>query len=106
MKVVWRWLRTWWWTILIGVLVVGGLAVAILMPRGKNEDDGVELPPKFLDKARDQVERIHLEGEVEKARVRATAEAQSAELDRIEEQGKENPVAAREALSGWLNTNL
>ena len=43
---------------------------------------------------------------VEKARVRVTAEVQTAELDRIEEQGKEDPVAARAALSGWLNANL
>lgn len=86
--------------------MLGGIAVAILMPRNSDGGTDVEVPPKLIDKARSQVERIHLEGEVEKARVRATADAHRSELDRIEEQGKEDPVAAREALSTWLNANL
>lgn len=84
--------------------MIGGIVLAILLPKGNNEPN--DAPPKFLDKARVEVERIHLEGEVEKARVRATADAQRAELDRIEEQGREDPVAAREALSAFLNNNL
>ncbi len=53
-----------------------------------------------------EVERIRLEGEIEKARVSARAGARHEELDAIEELGKDDPVEARERLSTWLNGNL
>ena len=104
MNAVGRFIRKWWWVFLIAAVTVAFVVWRILRPTSNPTDPLV--PPKFLDRAHDEVERIHLEGEVEKARVRATADAQRAELDRIEEQGKEDPQAAREALSGWLNANL
>lgn len=104
MKAAGRFIRKWWWTFLIGALVVGFFAWRILRPT--SNPTLAPPPPKLLDKAREEVERIHLEGEIEKVRVRATADAQRAELDRIEEQGEEDPKAAREALSDFLNANL
>lgn len=105
MKSVRRWLRKWWWVIVGAAGAIFAVAFAIFT----SNNDGPDEPapePNLRDRANTEVDRIELEGEVEKARVTATAEGDNEELDRIEEVGKEDPKAAREQLSGWLNTNL
>ena len=102
---VWRFIRKWWWTFLVGAGVVGGVLLAVFLG-SKNEPEPDTPTPTYADKARQEIERIHLEAEVEKARVRAQADAQRTELDRIEAHGQEDPRAAREALSSWLTRNL
>lgn len=104
MKQVVRFLRKWWWLFLLGAAIAAFVAWRVLRP---TDNPTVPPPePKFLDKAREEISRIELEGEVEKARVTAQADAQNSELDRIEEMGQDDPVAAREALSAFLNSNL
>jgi hypothetical protein len=103
MKMVWRFIRKWWWVFLVAAVTVVFTTWRVLRP---TSNPTAPVPPPNLDKAREEVERIHLEAEVEKARVRAQADAQRAELDRIEEQGEKDPAAAREALAEWLNANL
>lgn len=107
MRSVWRFLRQWWWAFLA---VAGGLTILIwriLMARSGAQLDPEIVPgPTFADRARDEVERVRLEGEVEKAKVTAQADAQRAELDRIEEVGRSDPRAARRQLSDFLTRSL
>ena len=104
MNPVWRFIRRWWWTIVAVAASVGiGLFFLFLGDGSGNP----ELPKSNLkERAEKEVEVVRLEGEVEKARVSARAEAQHEELNRIEELGKEDPVEARKQLSGFLNRNL
>jgi len=101
---VWRFLRQWWWLFLLGALIVAGVLWAILANRGPNGEPPPPLP--FLDVAKNEVEKVRLEGEVEKARIAATADAQRSELDRIEAVGENNPVEARRQVADWLAANL
>jgi hypothetical protein len=49
---------------------------------------------------------VRLEGEVEKARVKATATVCNEQLDDIEVIGREDPAEARRQLAFWLANNL
>jgi hypothetical protein len=107
MKAVWRWLRKWWWTIVAGVAAVGAVLLAIFVATSDDGQPDTPAPkPNLRARAEREAERVRLEGEIEKARITATADARNAELDRIEEVGKDDPKVAREQLSGWLNANL
>jgi len=81
----------------------------LLLPR---REEVVESPREqqekqtFKERAQTQVERVRLEGEIERARVAAVAETQSAEVDRIEEVGQEDPAEGRRQISAWLANNL
>lgn len=100
----WRFIRKWWWTFLVGAAIVAFVVWRIVRnPPEKGEED---IPPQFLEAAKDQVARVQLEGEVEKARTRATADAQRAEIDRIEGVGQEDPREGRRQMADWLSRNL
>lgn len=100
-----RWLRKWWWLLVIGA----GVALAVLWhvfgPRRAGPPPPMQMP-KLLDLARDKVEKIHLEGEVEKAKIRAVADEQRKQIAAIEDKGKADPAAARAELAAWLGKNL
>ncbi len=110
MQAAWRFIRQWWWAF---VAVASGIFLLAwrLMARGGGNDPFSTLPgepprPTFSERAEEKVERVRLEGEVEKAKVNTTAEASRAELERIEEVGKTDPRAARRQLSDFLTRSL
>lgn len=104
---VWRWLKRWWWTIVVGAATVAGFVFWLLLPKPKRDSTPGQPPPKtFKERAQEQVERVQLEGEIEKARVAAKAEAQNEQLDNIEVIGQEDPAEARRQLASWLTQNL
>lgn len=107
MSQVWRFLRRYWWTFLIGAAAVCGVFLLILVPR-KQQSRTIGEPPSrtFKEKAKEEVERIRLEGEIEKARITATADAHRGEIDRIENIGQVDPVEGRRQLAAWLASNL
>ncbi len=101
---VWRFIRRWWWVFAAGA---AGLGTTLFYLFLANRSDYPEQPRSdFRDRAQKEVERVRLEGEIEKAKVTVRAETQHEELTRIEELGKEDPVEARKRLSSWLNNHL
>jgi hypothetical protein len=106
-KLVWRFIKRWWWTFLVGAAAIAGVLVLILIPRDQRPRAGGETPKRtFKDKAKEEVERVRLEGEVEKARITATADVHREEIDRIEEIGQTDPAEGRRQLAAWLASNL
>lgn len=106
---VWRKIRQYWWIAL--ALVGTALAVIFRMTTNAEQTSAgpgptAPKPPTFAEHAQQQVERVRLEGEVDKARITATADAHHAEIDRIEETGKTDPKEARRQLAGFLARNL
>jgi len=106
MTQVWRTVRKWWW-----VLVAVAAGIFLIAWRLMAKPGGPDQPvppqvPTLADRARQEVERVRLEGEVEKARAKAAADAQRSEIDRIEELGQSKPVEARRQLAEWLQRNL
>ena len=105
----WRKVRQYWW---VALAVLGGIAAVVFRLLAGNKQPSAQpgptapQPPTFSEHAQTQVERVHLEGEVEKARITATADAHQAEIDRIEETGKTDPKEARKQLAGFLARNL
>jgi hypothetical protein len=100
----WRFLRKWGWIVLLGAGIVAFTLWRIVRnPPKKGE---VDVPPLFLETAKDQVARVQLEAEVEKARVTATADVHRAEIDRIEKLGQDEPRVARRQMAEWLTLNL
>lgn len=105
MKVAWRFVRRWWWAILLATGVVAAVLWKVFGPRMPDAD--VAMPhPKFIDLARDKVERVHLEGEIEKAKIRTEADGKRKQIEAIEEKGKTDPAAARKQLAEFLAANL
>lgn len=92
----------------MGVGAAVGFLFWLLLPKPKRDSSPGQLPPPktFKERAQVQVERVRLEGEVEKARVEATADVQNQQLDDIEVVGREDPVEARRQLASWLTGNL
>lgn len=108
MTKVWRFIRQWWWLFLAvaGTVLAVVWRLMVMKPsRGGTASTEPKLP-SFADRAHEEVERVRLEGEVEKARVTATADVHRAEIDRIEDLGTTDPKAARRQLAGWLGRNL
>jgi len=105
---VWRFIRRWWWAFLAGLAaVLGGVAAILLRPKPKPEPLHGQLPqPTFKERAQDQVERVRLEGEIERARITERAETRREELDEIETIGKNDPAEGRRQLARWLQGNL
>jgi len=101
----WRFVRRWWWAFALGAGVVGVALWQIFGPRAPGAPP-VTVSPKLIERAREQVERVHLEGEVEKARIRTQAEGVHKQLDAIEEKGKADPKAARKDLAAFLSASL
>lgn len=87
---------------------MGGFLFWLLLPKPKHDSwPGQHLPPKtFKARAVEEVERVRLEGEVDKARVKATATVHNEQLDDIEVVGREDPAEARRQLAFWLTSNL
>jgi hypothetical protein len=108
MKKVWRFIKKWWWLFLMGIASIAGAVAAILLrPKRNIEPSPGYIPPKtFKEQAQEQVERVRLEGEIEKARVSERADVHREELDEIEEIGKNDPAEGRRQLARWLQGNL
>jgi len=104
MKKIVRFIRRWWWAVILLAAAVGWFLWQML--GGSREPGPPPKPPKFLDLARNEVEKVHLEGEVEKAKVRTVAKVQNEQIDAIEEKGKKDPAAARKELADFLAANL
>ncbi len=102
----WRFVRTYWWVFVAAASGILLFAWRLMASRGPGVLVPVDPPVTFTDRAREQVERVRLEGEVEKAKVNVTADVAKAELERIEEVGKIDPRAARRQLSSFLNGRL
>jgi hypothetical protein len=107
----WRFLKKWWWTFVLGAAtvlsVVGG---ALFLSARKKEEEHNRIDsikkPSFKERAATQIERVHLEGEVERARIETRYKERKSEIDEIEEIGKEDPAEARKRLAEWLTNNL
>jgi hypothetical protein len=107
MKKIKRFIRKFWWVLVVGAAIIFAVLWKLLGPKAPDPElESALKPPTFLDRARDNVDRVHLEGEVEKARVRAEADSDKRIIDAIEEMGKENPKVARRDIAIWLNANL
>lgn len=109
MRAAWRFIRRWWWVILGTLAAALGAALAIFVRPSDAEREqweGRQRPQTFRQRAAQEVERVHLEGEVEKARVRAQTWQRNRELDEIEVIGENNPTEGRKQLAGWLAKNL
>lgn len=106
MKAAIRKLREWWWLVAAVLGVVIFALWQILKPKGGGSLPDEPVAPKFAEKAKAEVERVRLEGEVEKAKVRATGDAQRKEIEVIEEKAQEDPVQARKDMAAWLARNL
>lgn len=107
----WRVLRQAWWLVVgLGAAVLGLLAVLVFWRPKSQEDpfDGFSPPPPkpLRERAREEVERVRLEGELEKAQKRAYTQVHRAELIRIKRQSDSDPVRARRELAAWLQRNL
>lgn len=105
MKKIERFIRRYWWVIILGAGIVFSIVWKIFGPRGTPVDDSVSAPT-FVEKARDKIERVHLEGEVEKAKIRATADAEKKVIEAIEKKGETDPKGAREDIAAWIAANL
>lgn len=108
---VWRALRLSWWLVVgVGAAAVGLLAVLVFWRQGRREAitwrPGMQVKKPLRERAQEEVERVRLEGELEKAKAKAYAQTQRAELRRIENRGKEDPKVARQHLARWLQDNL
>ena len=102
-----RFIRRWWWAFLAAAGVVFVIVWKLLGPKnGPKPLEGPLKPPTFVERARDKVERVHLEAEVEKAKIRAEAGAQKEVIAKIEERGKTDPAGARKDIAAWLAGNL
>lgn len=103
-----RFFRRWWWAFLLGAAIVLSVLWKLMGLRSsvENVDEGPLKPPSFSDRARNEVEKVRLEGEIEKARVKVRADEQKKVIDNIEEKGKVNPAKAREEIAEWLASNL
>lgn len=107
-KRAWRFLRKYWWVFLSVLAAVAGVVIAILSRDRTTTPPGLIKPtPKtFKERAQEQVERIQLEGEIERARIQTKAESENADLDEIERIGNDDPVEGRKRLAEWLRANL
>lgn len=112
MEKVWRVLRQAWWLV-VGVVAAALGVVALVVFRRPEEHAGADMqyPEQRTDKplrerAREEVERVRLEGEMEKAEKAAVMQVQRAQLRQIKQTAQKNPVAARQQLADWLRKNL
>lgn len=109
MKAAIRFVRKWWWLALMLLAIIFSVLWKLLTgKRGSAEPitQGLEPSPTLVEKARDQIEKVHLEGEVEKAKTRTVAEEQIKRIEAIEEKGKTHPKVARKELAEFLAANL
>jgi hypothetical protein len=112
MEKVSRFLRQAWWLVVGLVAAVMGVgALLVFRASGKRPEattwrPGQKTPKPLRERAREEVERVRLEGELEKARQKVLAQVQRAELRHIEQQAKEDPKGARRNLAAWLQRNL
>ena len=88
--------------------VVSAIAAALFAPPKRDIGQGLGYVPKkpFKQQAAEQAERVRLEGEVEKARVKARAQIEDDELDEIERIGDNDPAEGRKRLARWLSEHL
>jgi len=105
---VWRFIKAYWWIFLAVASGIFMLVWRLMVRPGESTGPLSEpmVPPTFADRAREEADRIRLEGEVEKARTTAKADASRAVIDHIEEVGKTDPKEARRQLAGWISQHL
>lgn len=109
MRQVWRFVRRWWWAFVGGAAaVLASVLASLLTSRSCDSDRSPGKVPerKLADRAREEVERARFEGEIERARIKAIALAQRAQLDHIEAVAKGDPADGRRRLAEWLKDNL
>ena len=108
MTAVWRFIRKWWWTFLLGAAAVAGFFFYLLFPKPQDTESAPgKLPRQTLkDRAKEEVERVQLEGEIERARAVSRADTRREELDAIETTGKTDPAEGRRQLAAWMAQNL
>lgn len=109
MGAVWRFVRKFWWAFLGGFAFVLGAAITIFTRPCDNEREHPgerQRMMTFRQRAAQQVEKVRLEGEIEKARVQARADCQREQLDEIEHIGENDPAEGRRRLAAWLTRNL
>lgn len=78
MKRVWIFLKKWWWVFILGIAVVLFFALRI----NTQDDDGEELD-NFVNKVRKNIDKVNDEADIEKAKIKAKADADREELERI-----------------------
>lgn len=109
MRRAWRFVRRWWWAFVgVGATALASVLAVLLTSRSCDGDRSPGSLPerKWGDRARQEVERARFEGEIERARVKATAEAQRKQLEGIEIVAQTDPAEARRWLAVWLKDNL
>lgn len=112
MKKIWRALRQAWWLVVgLAAAALGVVALVVFSrserPSGATTAHSGTPPRKPLrERAQEEVERVRLEGELEKAELRAVWASQRIEVDEIKKQAKDDPTAARKNLAAWLQRNL
>lgn len=105
MKKVERFVRRYWWILILAAGFVFSILWKILGPKDAPLDDEVKVPT-FVERARDKIERVHLEGDVDKAKIRAVADEDQKVIAAIEKKGETDPKGAREDIAKWLASNL
>lgn len=109
MGAVWRFVRKFWWAFLGGFAFALGTAITVLTRPSDNEREQSgerQRMMTFRQRAAQQVEKVRLEGDIEKARVQARADCRREELDEIQSIGKNDPAEGRRRLAAWLTRNL
>lgn len=99
-----RFIRQWWWVFVAAAAAVFAILWAILSNTGGEPDPDPK--SSYKDKAQNEVEKVRLEGEIEKARITATADAERGQLDEIEAVGENDPAEGRRQMADWLAANL
>lgn len=84
--------------------LLGALLGVFVRPCGQPEQ-GRPSRRTLRQRASEEVQRVRLEGEIEKARVKATGEIRQEQLDEIERIGENDPAEGRRHLAEWLARN-
>ena len=87
--------------------IAGAVAAIVLRPKPDiGRGLGYVQQKPFKEQAAERIERIILEGEIEKARVRTRAQIENDELDEIAQIGENDPKEGRRRLASWLSQHL
>jgi hypothetical protein len=103
-----RFLRKFWWALVLGAGLLFSVLWWLFDRRATGSSGSVTSLPKptFSERAKTELDRVRFEGELEKAKVKAEADAHIAELETIEKLAEDNPSEGRRQLSNWLRDNL
>jgi hypothetical protein len=93
------WLKKWWWTLLLGLALIGGALFFIF--RGRK---GPSTTRSFSQRAREKILETETDAAIARERARAKSEAQKARLAEIEKV-KDAPER-RKRLADYLDEIL